>query len=200
MPSGDPPPVQNDKASEHASVGAGSERMKQARPAVWGRARIERARMNRLIPLAAVSLLVLGSASGAATPPKQWTSPDSRWAAAFPQPPDRIDLQVSGGSGVGYRAVVTTPRGPIQYLVSLIIADGMNERPVTPQVREILQMSTRSFVGTVGGDVSNLKTSWGAFGKGLPRLDHELTYERRAFNSRPPGSSRWWALRWSASL
>jgi hypothetical protein len=39
-------------------------------------------------------------------------------------------------------------------------------------------MSTDAFVGSVGGHPSHLKTTWSSFGQGLPRLEHQLTYER----------------------
>jgi hypothetical protein len=140
--------------------------------------------MTSWLRVAAVGVVVLvGVARGASAVQRVWLSPDHRWGAGFPQAPERFDLSAGGGVGVGYRAVVSTPDGPIQYIVSLVVADAIKDRPPTSQVREILKMSTDAFVGSVGGHPSNLKTTWSSFGKDLPRLDHELTYEREGVDA-----------------
>jgi hypothetical protein len=134
--------------------------------------------MASCLRVAAVGALVLLGVARGATLEKVWLSPDRRWGAGFPVPPEPLDVSASGGAGVGYRAVVSTPHGPAQYIVTLMVADAIKHRPPTSQVREILEVSTSAFVGSVGGQPSNLKTTWSSFGKGLPRLEHELTYAR----------------------
>lgn len=134
--------------------------------------------MTLWLRVAVVGALVLVSVARGATAEKVWLSPDHRWGAGFPVPPERLELSAGGGAGVGYRAVVSTPDGPVQYIVTLIVADAIKHRPPTSQIREILKTSTDAFVGSVGGHPSKLKTTWSSFGKGLPRLEHELTYAR----------------------
>src|SRR5512138_1339536 len=123
--------------------------------------------MTSWLRVAAVGALVLVGVARGATVEKVWLSPDHRWGAGFPVPPERLDVSAGGGAGVGYRAVVSTRDGPVQYIVTLIVADAIKQRPPTTQVREILKMSTDAFVGSVGGHPSNLKTTWSSFGKGF---------------------------------
>ncbi len=107
-----------------------------------------------------------------------WSSPDGRWAAAFPGKPERVDLQAGGAAGDGYRLIAMTPDGPVLYFVTLMGVDAMSERPLAVQVRDILTMSTDAYVRSAGGNPATLKTKWSTFGKGLPRLEHQFSSDR----------------------
>ena len=107
-----------------------------------------------------------------------WSSPDGRWAVAFPGKPERVDLQAGGAAGDGYRLIAMTPDGPVLYFVTLMGVDAMSERPLAVQVRDILTMSTDAYVRSAGGNPATLKTKWSTFGKGLPRLEHQFSSDR----------------------
>ena len=104
--------------------------------------------MSHPLPILLIALALLAHASGDASTGKLWVSPDERFAAAFPAEPEKINAQLSGGSGAGYKAIVRTPSGFLQCVVTSMEAQGVRSRPPEAQVREILQMSTDAFVAS----------------------------------------------------
>ncbi len=110
--------------------------------------------------------------------PRVWTSPDGRYVVGFASEPKKHRLDAKGAVGVGYKVVEDTASGPVSYSLSISVSDAVKNRPPTPQIREMLELTTNTFLDAIGaadGGARNFK--WSEFSLGGPALNYEATYE-----------------------
>ena len=124
----------------------------------------------------------------AATP--LWSSPDGRYFASFPSPPERITASAASAGSVGYQTVEQHREGAVIYLVSVTELPG--EVPARLQRGDeasLLEASCLEFSESLGAPSSSLERARARFSDGRPMVKYALRFD---YAGQPAESRGFW--------